>query len=446
MTATRSLWTAAVVAATVVLVGCGQRGGVESAEPPLSLAPGESAAPVDLTGTLDIWTQPQGDDERPIKAYGKAFEEAHPGVKVKLLVVGEETFVTKVNTALQAGAPPDIAALEDRTWMQAGKVVRLDDKLVEWGVDVNDFNPGGIGRATPKGTLESGVYAVGEYLGGNVLVYNKALLDAAGVAYPAADKSMHIDEYDALCRAVARPDPDPNRAVYGCSMPDWAPPIQAKDVFGPDGRTTEGYMDGPAMVNAFDRAAGLIRDKMAPSGQLLEAASESDMFAAGRLGITWTDFTETPKYIENGIDFGIAPFFVVNAGDTFVDTYTSPWGTFVDSQDQALALEFLRFLATDGQRLRPTLSADPPLSMSVAEEIGYGDDDPIKAQYLEVLAAAAKPQVFVPPGVEAFDPAEILRLLVDEGRTDTQAILDAQATAAQKELDKVWERYDELEG
>jgi hypothetical protein len=39
-----------------------------------------------------------------------------------------------------------------------------------------------------------------------------------------------------------------------------------------------------------------------------------------------------------------------------------------------------------------------------------------------------------------------MRLLVDEGRTDTQTILTQQAEPAQKELDEVWERFDALEG
>ena len=196
-------------------------------------------------------------------------------------------------------------------------------------------------------------------------------------------------------------------------------------------------MNSPEMVHAFDVAAGLIRDKMAPSPQLLEAASESDLFASGRLGITWSDFTETPKYVENGVDFGIAPFYVIKDGENFVDTWTSPWGTFTDSEDKELALAFLEFIATEAQRIRPTVSADPPLSMTVAEEIGYGQDDPVKAAYLDVLASTAKPQVFVPPGVEAWDPAEVMRLLVDEGRTDTQAILDAQA---QRRRSQSWTR------
>jgi len=434
---------AAAATLAIVLAACGSRGGATNAPASGSVAPGASVA---LSGTLDVWTIPQGDDEEPIKAYGERFAAAHPGVRFELLVVGEDTYVTKVNTALQAKAPPDVAVLEDRTWMQAGKVLEISDKYAEWGIDVADFNEGALARATPKGTIASGLYGVGDFLGGNVLVYNNALLDAAGVEHPPADRSLHIDEYAELCRAVAKPDADPNKAVFGCSMPEWAPGIQGKDVFGPDGRTTEGHMNGPAMMNAFEVAAGLVRDRMAPSGSVLEAASESDLFAAGRIGITWTDFTETPKYVAQGIDFGIAPFFVVEEGDSFVETWTAPWGTFIDSPDQALALEFLRFVATDGQRIRAELSADPPLSTKVAEEVGYGDDDPVKAQYLEVLEAAAKPQVFVPPGVEAFDPAEIMRMLVDEGRTDLQAILDDQATRSQEELDEVWERFDAIEG
>jgi multiple sugar transport system substrate-binding protein len=450
----------AALSAAVALsaVGCGPRGGVT--EPPATTAAptspsssGGSASSVpvpsataELSGTLDVWTLPQGDDEKPIKAYGKAFETAHPGVKFKLLVIGEDTYVTKINTALQAKAPPDVAIIEDQTWMAAGKVVELTGKLKEWGVDVADFNAGAMARVTPKGTLASGVFGVGDFLGGNVLVYNKALFDAAGVAHPPADRSLTIAEYADICRKLAKPNADPNKTVFGCSMPTWAPAIQTKDVFGPDGRTTDGNLNSPAMVAAFDTAAGLLRDKVAPSDAILEAAQESDLFAAGRLAITWTDFTETPKYTANGIDFGIAPFFVIRDGESFVETWTAAWGTFTDSKDQAIAMEFLRFIATDGQRLRTQVSVDPPLSTKVATDVGYGKDDPVKSAYLAVLSAAAKPQVFVPPGVEAFDPAEVLRLLVEEKRTDTKAILDDQAARAQKELDKVWARWDKLGG
>jgi len=135
---------------------------------------------------------------------------------------------------------------------------------------------------------------------------------------------------------------------------------------------------------------------------------------------------------------------VIKDGDSFVDTWTAPWGTFVESANQAAALEFLRWLATDGQVVRMETSADPALSTPIAEEHGYGKDDPVKAAYLEVLSAAAKPQVFVPPGVDSWDPAEVMRQLTVGGKTDAQPILDTMATAVQAELDKAWANWEKL--
>jgi hypothetical protein len=77
----------------------------------------------------------------------------------------------------------------------------------------------------------------------------------------------------------------------------------------------------------------------------------------------------------------------------------------------------------------------------VAEEAGYGEDDPIKQDFLAVLANA-RPLPFAPPGEDNWDPVEVMRLLTVEGETDAQAILDEMAAAAQEQLDEVWERWD----
>lgn len=444
----------AVAAIGLVVAACGPRGGTAS-EAPITAPPAPTpaasqdaaatptAAP-QLSGDLTIWTYPQGDDEKSLKAYKAAFEKLYPDVTVKITVVPEDTYGTKVNTALQAHKPPDVAVLEDRGWMKAGKALELTPYYASWGVDIADFNPGGLARAAAEGNVEDGVYAVGDFLGGNILVYNKAMFDAAGVAYPPADRSLTIAEYADICRKLAKPDPDISKAVYGCSMPEWGPPIQARSVFGEDGRTAQGNLNSADMVNAYNIGSALIREKAAPGGTALTAIGESDLFAQGRLGITWTDFTETPKYEAANLEFGLAPFFVIKDGDSFVDTWTAPWGTFVESANQAAALEFLRWLATDGQVVRMETSADPALSTPIAEEHGYGKDDPVKAAYLEVLSAAAKPQVFVPPGVDSWDPAEVMRQLTVGGKTDAQPILDTMATAVQAELDKAWANWEKL--
>ncbi len=439
------------LAVTLVAAGCGGRGGT-TADTPGPTAAGSGTVtspgavdPASVTGTLNIWTYPQGDDETAIKEHIKEFRTRYPNVKPELLVLAEgDPYAQKVNTALRSGAPPEIAIIEDRSWIKAGRVMDVRPYYEQWGVSVEDFSPGGLSRATVDGDVSGPIYGVGDFLGGNILVYNKALFDSAGLDHPPADRSLHISEYADICRQIAKPDPDANKSVYGCSMPEWSIGIQNKDVFGEDGRTTVGNMNSPEMIEAWNIAAALQRERLAPGGEVLDVASESDRFAAGQVGITWTDFTEVGKYKEQGIDFGIAPFFVIKEGESFVDTYTGAWGTFNDAPNKVAALEFLKYLATDGQRKRLEVSEDPPLSISVANEAGYGEDDPIKAQYLEVLEQSAKPQVFVPPGVEAWDPAEVMRLMTVENQTDSKPILDEMARQSQEELDEVWTRWDDL--
>src|SRR5436190_15363382 len=101
-----------LAAAAVAFGACGPRGGGTVPTPPPSTAaqsaggspsPGASPSPVVVTGDLNVWTYPQGDGEKVIKAYGKAFEKLHPGLKFKLVVIAEgDPYSQKINTALQA--------------------------------------------------------------------------------------------------------------------------------------------------------------------------------------------------------------------------------------------------------------------------------------------------------------------------------------------------------
>ena len=251
---------------------------------------------------------------------------------------------------------------------------------------------------------------------------------------------MTFQEYADMCRQLAQPSDDPATNVYGCSMPaDIA--FGFFPIYGEDGRQAEGNMNAPEFAEAFEIGAALINEGLAPSSSILETIGESDLFAQGQIAITWSDFTAVPTYQEAEIDFGMTPFFVVEGQDDFVDTWTAPWGTFTDSSHPDEAMLFLEFMATDAQEVQMAETPDPPLSTVVAEEAGYGDDDPIKRDFLAVLANA-RPLPFAPPGVESWNPVEVMRRLTIDGDTDAQAILDEMAAAAQEQLDEVWERWD----
>ncbi len=403
---------------------------------------GEPGASGEPEGKLTAWTIPLGDDERAFKAYIKEFEGQYPKVKISLSVVPEEGYGQKINTAMQAHKPPDVALIEpDQTGlMKAGRVVELTQSLKDWDVPIDDFSEGGLARMSLENDPAKGVYAVGDFLAGNVLVYNKKLFDEAGVPYPPADRSLTFQEYDENCRKLARPSDNPAERVFGCVVPDWG---FFYPVFGPDGHKAEGAMNSPELVNAFNMGSALIREGMAPGSGILETMGESDLFAENKIAITWTDFTETPKYQENKIDFGLAPFYVVEGQEDFVDTWTTAWGTFTESQNKAAAMAFLKFLATDAQRRRPEVSADPPLRKSIAEEVEYGKGDPVKEQYLEVLKNARRGP-YVPPGVEAWDPGELMRQLTVENQTDAKQMLDEMARKSDEQLPRAWKEWEDI--
>lgn len=394
---------------------------------------------------LSVWSYLAPDDPS-MSAYIETFQGQNPNIKIKYTAFPEDDYQEKIRTALTAENPPDIAIIEDRSWMKAGLVVELTDYLPQWGVNAADFNPGGMARTAPEGRIEDGIYGIGDFLGGNVLFYNKDLFDAAGVAYPSATQSMEWPQYAETCRAVGSPDRNPSKAVYGCSADASMFDIWAKWVFGEDGHTAIGNMNSEPMVQAWNLGTALVRDGYVPSDSLLQTVpfGVSDLFAQGKIAMTWSDFTEVSKYEANGINFGLAPFYVIEGSESFVDTWTAPWGTFRDSEHPAEALTFLEFIATDAQYIRAETSADPPLSTKVAAELNWGSDDPVKQQYLQVLQQA-KPQVFVPPLPEgAYDAGEIFRQMTVEGKTDAKPLLDDAATKTQPLLDEAWANWEKL--
>ncbi len=395
---------------------------------------------------LSIWSYLPPDDAA-VKAYIAEFEKQNPDIKIKYTAYPEDDYQDKVRTTLSAKNPPDVAVIEDRRWMKAGFVVELTQQYAAWGVNPADFAPGGMARTAPEGRIENGIYGVGDFLGGNVLVYNKKMFDEAGVPYPSDTQSMTWTQYGDICRKLGKPDRNPGKAIYGCSVPATGFDIYGGWVWGQDGRLATGNMNSAARISAWNVGTALVRDKFAPSAELLSAfpAGESDAFAQGKMAITWSDFTEVSKYLANNIDFGMAPYMVLDGAGTYVDTWTTPWGTFKDSKHPEQALRFLKFIATDAQRLRASISADPPLSTKVATELEWGAGDPIKMQYLTVLQAGGIPQIFVPPLPEgAYQATEIYRKMTTAKQEDAKPLLDEAVAKAQPALDKAWQDWEKL--
>lgn len=131
--------------------------------------------------TINWWHISTADPQLTIfKNYAQAYMKLHPNVDIKITVIANDPFKTKLNTAMQAGTPPDIfqswggGVLQQ--YAQAGllKDITPDLQSGGWG---DSFGKAGIDLYSYNGKT----YGVPWDLGAVGFWYNKALFAQAGI-------------------------------------------------------------------------------------------------------------------------------------------------------------------------------------------------------------------------------------------------------------------------
>ncbi|WP_332603149.1 extracellular solute-binding protein [Arthrobacter sp. S2(2024)] len=167
---------AAALASALVLSGCGRSSDTAAA----------STVTVDdkpATGTVNFWAG--GDDGAKLPQLVKAFEQANPGVTVKVTQIPSDQFDTKLQTAISAGTVPDMVYLYSQTqttMLSTGAFAPVPAGLV----NTADFFPS-LEKATLVGAVP---HAIPWYAYANVLYYSKDLADKAGLQAPTSWSSF----------------------------------------------------------------------------------------------------------------------------------------------------------------------------------------------------------------------------------------------------------------
>jgi len=203
-----------IILAALMLVGIVAFAGCESGE-------GGSDGPVTIT--YSYWGTP--DEAASVQAVADKFHETHPNILVEVMAIPNEEYVAKLNTLATANNLPDCGIMSENAVLGFGEKGLLADisSMYEgkesMPLDCITFKADGVPVAYS---------AANEIL---FLYYNKDLFDAAGLAYPAADKAMSWDEFIALAKKLTldangnnaeSPDFDPENIVqYGCCVDNW---------------------------------------------------------------------------------------------------------------------------------------------------------------------------------------------------------------------------------
>ena len=167
------------IGATLLLVagiaGCGGDDGGDSAD----------GGPITLE--LPSWQADDGNFENWLRPLVEAFNEQDPDVQVELQPVPYDGFVDQLTTRFAADDPPEILHLPSANFTEfasKGWLSPIDDRLGDTDI-VENWAP--LQDEMKWDDKYEGVLLLGY---GQLLFYNKALLDAAGVAIPTSPEDL----------------------------------------------------------------------------------------------------------------------------------------------------------------------------------------------------------------------------------------------------------------
>jgi multiple sugar transport system substrate-binding protein len=426
-------WTAAL-AAVGILAACTGTGEGSSAGPVSSAGASGQSGPVQI----EFWHGQSGVSMRTYEAMIEDFNAEHDGIDVVPQSGGVTTdnMLPKVTTAIAAGTYPDIAYLYG-SWSaniaKSDKVVDLTSYVQDPAFEWDDFWPP-LREAATVGDRIIGIPAAA---GNLTVVYNKALFDAAGAAYPSSEWTW--DDFRTAAAAVT----DPTTNTYGTSWPVtgdedtvwrfWPLLWQhGGDIVNPE--QTQATFDEQAGVDALT----FLKDMNADGSIYHDSTDEKgyQLFLSGHLGMLVTGPWALYDVTQARIDYGVQLMPALGSEHTTV-AGADNWVVF-DHGDPArvsAAVEFLQWLTAAEQDLRYDLAVgNMPVRKATTELADFADyvrDFPgVDTMVANLEQARSRPAITEYPRLSSFVGEAIVAVLLDDADPQSALSQAAQQTDA----------------
>lgn len=378
--------------------------------------------------TLQLWEYPGYEDVLPpvIKAFNAKYS---PAITVQVTDIPESTYPTKLDLAVSAHSGPDIAFPYNALDLPAGRFLPLNGYLQHAGIKLSSFNQGPIDNECK---WNGKVYCIGNFLGADVMFYNRTLFAKAGVPFPPSNRPLTVDQYVADACKIYKAT-----GTWGASSGDPYSWLARDNYVTLNGQYA--HLVTPQLVNAYTAIQSMYKNKCAPSQSLFDPWNQgADEFALGKVAMAVTDFRGVAKIEHAGINYGVAPTPVPVGAHPEVYTWTDNLGIVKTSSHPAQAAKFIDFLATTGQQIAVKVAGDFPLNPQVAVQYHWAKDQG-RRDFLEVQKLA-HPEVFIPNIWNISGGAYNIFSDVLNGTPPRQALASNQKLY-QSELDQAWSSY-----
>lgn len=298
-------------------------------------------------------------------------------------------FNKRLTADFAAGAPPDIFLINYRryaAYAAKGAIEPLTDYLANSAtIDLDDYYPQALAAFTWQDTL----YCMPQNLSSPLIYYNKALFDAAGVAYP--NDAWTWDEFLATAQALTQ-DGDENEDenededggdatdIYGfgseASLVRMAPFVwmNGGELVDDPAAPTRLTLDSPASREALAWFIALqTTHKVTPDAVAEAAESSESRFLNGRLAMFIDSRRAVPEFrtIDN-FDWDVAALPVGKQRASIL--HSDAWCMAAASKQKSAAWAFIEFAnSTAGQTILAQTGRTVPSLRALAESTVFLD-------------------------------------------------------------------------
>lgn len=309
-----------------------------------------------------------------------AFQAKYPQIRIDLRsVAGTGAYQKQLVTAFSAGAEPDVMVLNHRRLAQFAAQgglealgAYLDKSQVLHAADL-------YSQALEAYAWDGKTWCIPQNASSLVVYYNRALFDAAGVAYPAAGWTW--ENFLAAARALTRDlDGDGKTDQYGAGVSAelmrLAPFIWQNGgaLLDDAASPTKLALDTPEALTAFQWFVDLqVKEHVTPDATAEQAQDSETRFEKGSLGMYFNSRrTVTTFRTITGLDWDVAP--LPQGVEAATILHSDGYCMSAKSQAKDAAWTFIEFAnGPEGQKIMASTGRTVPSLRAVAESAAFLD-------------------------------------------------------------------------
>ena len=369
-----------------------------------------------------------GAQEETLKKMIAVFEEKNPDIKIDLQITGYDDYFTKLATTVGGNNAPDVFEMNMENYL--AYMLRGACADLTGLVDASSYSEGTMAAVSSDGKL----YAVPMSFSTCVLIYNKALFDQAGIAYP--NDSWTWADVQVAAEAIKALGDD----IWGIYQPITYNEFY-KSVKGNGGSLlNEDYtaftVNSPENVAVLEAMVKRVRGEghVQPTAEEMAGRGDWDLFQEGKLGMIITGIWAFPTFTEKcsfDWDIIVEPGYATKSTFFFANVNcVSP-----SSEKKEAAAKFADAMGSDPDIVQ--------LRLDASWELPTIADQSKLRQYVEVTPPANRKAVFDSMDFAAAPPALKESGAASEIINNVLSTLEMNDISAQEALDDIQQQLED---